>query len=272
MADHAELKKILYNGELQDAAEFDKIYEVISPACYEVIRVMGGKALFLEEHYARLTATAESIGETLPVSLETLKAQIADLAKANDVENYNVKLILNDFANGPRYYLFFTHTAYPTEEMYEQGVRTNLLESVRENPHAKIINQSLRDRADAMMAEQSLFEAILVNEKGQITEGSKSNIFFIKDGTLVTCPSEGVLLGVTRQRILRLVTEAGIPVKEEFIPANELADYDAGFISGTSPKVLPICCVGDVKLDVNDPTLRKVMKLYNNEIEKYLKA
>ena len=272
MSDQAMFRQFMINWQLYPSSDFSRLYRVMEPSCYEVIRVIGGRPLFLGEHYGRLTATAESIGQTLPFSRSELDGQISRLAEANGVRDYNVRLICNDFDRGWKTYLFFTPTSYPTAEMYEKGVATDLMISVRENPHAKIINQSLRDRADALMAERGLYEAVLVNEKGEITEGSKSNLFFIRDGLLCTSPADGVLLGVTRQRILRLAGADGIPVREEVIRADGLARYRAAFISGTSPKVLPIASVGEVAMDVSDPVLRRIMDLYDDEIRRYLEA
>ncbi len=271
MSDQAMLDQFMINWQTHPSADFSRLYTPAEPSCYEVIRLMGGRPLFLNEHYDRLTATARSIGQALPFSLSELEGHITDLARANGAADYNVKLIYNDFAHGGTVYLFFTPTSYPTAEMYEKGVATDFLNAIRANPHAKIINQSLRDDADALMAEKGLFEAVLVNEKGEVTEGSKSNLFFIRGDALVTSPAEAVLLGVTRQRILRLAAEHGIPVSQEPIPADSLGRFSAGFISGTSPKVLPIKNVGDkVRYDVNDPLLRKIMALYDGEIDRYL--
>lgn len=270
MGDQAMLQHFLFNGTLRPSAEFAALYRPAEPSCYEVIRVMGGRPLFLGEHYGRLVNTAASIGQRLPFSQAELDREITRLAAANGVEDYNVKLIYNDFDHGGTAYLFFTPTSYPTAEMYAQGVATDLLWSVRENPHAKLINHSLRSQADALMAEKGLYEAILVNHRGQVTEGSKSNLFFIAGDTLCTCPSDGVLLGVTRQRILGLAEADGIPVREEVIRADSLDRYAAAFISGTSPKVLPIANIGSVPFDVNHPVLRRVMGLYDQEIRRYL--
>ena len=272
MGDRAMLSKFMFHWELRNTQEFGACYKVRVPACYEVIRVIGGKALFLDEHYARLEGSAASIGKSLPFTIEELDRHISELMQANGVQNYNVKFIMNGFEEeeGPYLYLFMNPTSYPTEEMYRDGVATDLLRIVRKNPHAKIINQSLRDQADALMAEKELFEALLVNDKEEITEGSKSNVFFIRGDVCYTCPSEGVLLGVTRQRILRIAKEGGIEIREESIPAGSLSSFDAAFISGTSPKILPIARIGEIPMNPDNPVLRRLMALYDEEIRKYL--
>ncbi|MCI5746307.1 aminotransferase class IV [Eubacterium pyruvativorans] len=269
MKDHAMLQYFLLNGAQMDAACFDEVYREVQPSCYEVIRVINGKALFLEDHYDRFCHTLATVGQKPPVSCDTLGRMITELAERNGVQNYNVKVIYNDFRAGGNFYLFFTHTSYPTEEMYRQGVATELMRSVRKNPHAKIINDSLREQADAQIAAHHLFETILVDDQGNITEGSKSNIFFVRNGELVTSPASGVLLGVTRKHILHAAEAGGVVLKEEIIPADTLNSFDAAFISGTSPKVLPIARIGEQTLDVNDTALRRIMQLYDAEIRRY---
>lgn len=268
----AIFNKFTFNGKLYDTSQFDSIYRSTSPSVYEVIRVMDGTPLFLEEHYKRLISSAASIGKNISFPIESLNENIQALCKANTIKSNNVKLIINDFSSNPDgiSYLFFIHSSYPTEEMYRNGVTTGLYSAVRENPNAKIINQSLRDGVNEYLKNNSLYEALLVNKNDEVTEGSRSNIFFIKNGQAYTSPAEGVLLGVTRQRIIRLCTENSIKVHEENIPVASLNEFDAAFISGTSPKVLPISSIGDVMLSCSNNCLRKIMGLYDQEISNYL--
>ena len=255
-----------------------------SVTVYEVFRIMDGVALFLEEHYERLEKSMASIGKEAPLTLDELRERIEDLIEAQmdqgqgndaamDPRNHNMRLeVVTESEEGAAtaVNLTFAPTSYPSVEMYREGVSTDLLEARRNNPHAKIVNQELRESANAMMREKDLFEVLLVNERGEITEGSRSNVFFIKGEKVYTCPAEGVLLGVTRQRILRLCEEAGIEVVEAPIEVDALSDYAAAFISGTSPKVLPIARIGGVRLDVDDPTLRTIMRLYDAAIKDYI--
>ena len=64
-------------------------------------------------------------------------------------------------------------------------------------------------------------------------------------------------------KIIDIISGRGIPVKEEPISAAEIGSFDAAFISGTSPKVLPIASIGEEDYDVNDPLLRDIMKWYD---------
>ena len=266
MKDQAMLQKFLVNDEWKDSEDFQEVYRAMQPSCYEVIRMIDGKPLFLHAHFERFCATVASIDQPVPFTEAELREKLIALAAENDVKDYNAKLIYNDFENGGIVYLFMTHTSYPSKEMYRDGVKTDFLSIERENPHAKIINASLRDQADALMAKGNLFEAVLLDHDGNVTEGSKSNIFFLREGQLATSPADGVLLGVTRTQIIEIAGRAGIEVKEIKIPREEIGSYSAAFISGTSPKILPIKTMGEFTFDVNDPTLRRMMDLYDADI------
>ena len=104
---------------------------------------------------------------------------------------------------------------------------------------------------------------LLVNRDGVITEGSRSNVFFVKNGEIYTSPTDAVLPGVTRTVIIRILEDAGIPLHYCAITQDMLTGFDAAFISGTSPKVLPVANIGDIAYDVDNPVLRSLMARYN---------
>ena len=127
-----------------------------------------------------------------------------------------------------------------------------------------MMDRDLRDATDKAIRSGDLYEVLLVNSDGRITEGSRSNVFFIRNGEVYTAPADKVLLGVTRTMIIRIMEKAGIPLHYYSVKNDELKSFDAAFISGTSPKVLPIASIDGIPFDVNDPLLRYVMEQYNN--------
>ena len=121
----------------------------------------------------------------------------------------------------------------------------------------------MRGRTNKAIKSGELYEVFLVNRDGIITEGSRSNVFFIKNGEVYTSPTDTVLPGVTRTVIIKILEDAGIPLHYSAIKQEELSGFDAAFISGTSPKVLPVASIGDIVYDVDDPVLRFVLAQYN---------
>lgn len=230
------------------------------PSVYEVIRLTGGQPQFLPEHYQRLENSLGSIGMAAPFSCEKLAKSIRELAEEGGISDHNLKLEV-DVSGHSILYLAPTH--YPSAEQYAGGVRTELFRGERKNPNIKMMDQALRDATNAAIKEHGLYEVILVDRDGNITEGSRSNVFFIKKGEVFTSPLHQVLPGVTRGKIIDIVRSRGITVHEIPLAAADIGSFDAAFISGTSPKVLPIASVDDTAYDVNHSLLRDIMRWYD---------
>ena len=156
---------------------------------------------------------------------------------------------------------------YPEDEYYKKGVKVILYYGERENPNLKIVSTAFRAKISEKMKVANAHEALLVDRNGFITEGSKSNFFGIKDKKIITAKGEDVLRGITRHKIFKIAELLGIEVDEIDIKASEIMDLDALFISGTSVAILPISQVDNIKFDVNNETLRKIMKIYNELLD-----
>jgi branched-chain amino acid aminotransferase len=238
---------------------------------YEVIRVASGVPLFLEEHLNRLENSAKLTKISLKYDNEEIKKQLNLLIEKNKIYEGNVKIIFNHNLED-NFYAYFIKHKYPTDEMYADGVETMLYHGERENPNAKVINSNFRKKVDEKIAEAQVFEAILVDNNNNITEGSRSNIFMIKGNDIITASIKEVLPGVTRDRVIHLLKSLNFNVLESNIKYTELTKMDALFITGTSPKVLPINKVNDIKFNSpHNPILIKIIIEYNKLIEEYVK-
>ena len=263
----AILNYFMHNGKIYETLLFNDVYRVVNPSIYEVIRIMDGIPLFLEDHFERLKNSAALLRKELNLDFEEVRESIIKLVNLNDVKNNNIKVVINNFDNA-NVYLYFIKSEYPTEEMYKIGVKAILYEAVRKNPQAKVIYKEMREEINKKLKEKGSYEALLMKKNGEITEGSRSNLFFIKSNKVFTPPARDVLLGITRQKIIKLCYDNKIEVIEMPVLKDSLEFFDAAFITGTSPKVLPICSVEDLKFDVNNELLRKIMSLYDDEIKK----
>ncbi len=88
-------------------------------------------------------------------------------------------------------------------------------------------------------------EALLLDSKGHISEGSGENIFIVKDKTLLTPTTKNCLNGITRQSIIELAESFDISVKECELEYDELISADEAFFTGTAVEVTPITKVDD---------------------------
>lgn len=256
-------KFFIYNGEVKESTEFGDLYPKSKKLLYEVIRVIDKTPLFLREHFERLDNSIALANLTVNFSQKHMRESILKLIQENSVEDGNVKLILDE----ENTLVYSVKHSYPTIEMYETGVKTLLYFGERENPNAKVINKTFREEIDKILKETHCYEAILVNKKGYITEGSRSNIFVVKGSKVYTAPLETVLPGVTRKLIIKACEVAGLQVLEENIHHKEINNLDALFISGTSPKVLPISEVENMRFSSSsNNTIKRIMMEFDKII------
>jgi len=236
---------------------------------YEVLRVIEGKPIFLETHLKRMKNSFELINEKFTCSYEEISMKIDDLIKTEKKVEGNIKITYGVHEKILK--IFFVEHSYPCDEMYKNGVKTILYFGERENPNAKIVNENFREKVNSEIKDKDVYEAILVDKNGYITEGSKSNIFMVKDDKLLTSPTKAVLPGVTRGEIIKIAEKLGIEIKEAEYKYSDIDKLDGMFISGTSPKILPINAVNDISLNPNNGIIRKLMIGYDNEINQYIK-
>lgn len=264
---------IVHNGILKDCSEIEAfdMKKMTGKAAYEVIRIINGVPLFFEDHYDRLKATFKTIGKPLDLTNQQLAENIKRLKDKIGNVNCNVKIVVLDGVQHQEYVIYVSRSYYPADAEVDAGVRTGMVQIERKNPNAKIIDKVYKDAVEKRRTEGDYFEVILVDYKGRITEGSKSNLFFVKNGRIITTPEKYVLKGITRKYILEACGRAGFDVEQEFVRADEIGTVEGCFLSGTSIKVLPIKSIDDVILNSSaNPVISAVRQEYDRIISEYI--
>lgn len=264
--EHIKGAYFIKNNRIVDAADFDPRFMQAGQSVYEVIRIIGTVPLFVEEHLKRLNKSVNIVHRSLFISENEMMDQIQVLTKQCAIENGNVKLVLQ--YNGPNtetnFYAFFIEHYYPSESEYRTGVDTITFNAIRSNPNAKVANLDLNARINQEISTHKVFEAVLLDANGYITEGSRSNIFMIKDDTIFTAPLHNVLPGITRSKILAICQQQNYPVEERNLRPADLINMDAIFLTGTSPNVLPIKQVDSMCFSsAANPLLIEIMRQYD---------
>lgn len=261
----------LHNDKLKSSENFKDNYLLNGTSLYEVVRVVSGKAIFLCEHYLRLTKSAQKVGLEVTYNYKQLQECIKLLVEKNDCKDGNIKLIFNYNGNYKNFYAYFVRHTYPTNEQYSSGVRTLIHQAERPTPTAKVYNHKLRSKANKLIEEAEIFEVILLNKLGSVTEGSRSNLFFIKDNELYTSPDNEVLNGIVRGKVLKIADKLGVNIHHRSIPYNELPQFDAAFLTGTSPMVLPIKRINSLSFSADHALLSKIKEVYHDLVQENLK-
>lgn len=257
--------KIIENGVLN--LQTNKRPVQNNPVVYEVLRIVSGIPLFFTEHYARMNKSCQTMGSSIPLTEEELLVQIVRLSKVNQTETGNIKIEIAAGKPASGWMLCFIPHSYPTLQMYQAGIDVGFLHAERMNPSLKIEQPAIRERANQLIIDTGVYEVLLINHQNEITEGSRSNVFIIANGKLVTPPLKQVLRGITLGKVLEIAQTEKIEVEFRNVATHELNAINSMFITGTSPKILPVVKAGDMHFDIKHPILQTISVRYNEMIQ-----
>lgn len=286
----------IINGKIFDSSIIELDESKMSHAVYEVIRIIDGIPLFLEDHIERLHNSMENAGfDDNQISFfktNTLSKYINDLKQRYGTDNFNVKLavlkqqqacglvvncgILPKYSEGDNdfklfWLLYVSKSYYPSEKEVEEGLPVTLIEVERQNPNSKVLKLDYKALISEALSRTGAFEALLVNKEGYITEGSRSNVFFVKGSKVFTAPGDMVLKGITRKYVLEACKSIGIDVVETAVRAEDVLSFDGIFISGTSVKVQPVSEIDGKKINSwSTKVVRSIKEQFDNIIQNYV--
>jgi len=277
------------DGRVKDSADPGPAGMEGHKVVYEVVRVVDGVLLFYSDHFSRMVHSFNAIGMHLNITAGTLGEYARILLKVNGCRSCNIKIAVFEAESRQKCLLYISKSHYPSRDEIMVGVPAGLLRIERRDPNIKLLNNAYREAVSARIREGGYYEVLLVNDEGFITEGSKSNVFFIKGNKIFTAPGAYVLKGVTRKYVIEACRTAGFEVVEAFTGAAGLGTVDgvtgleavdgvAGhetvdgiFLSGTSIKVLPVSVVEDrLYSSSSNPVILKVIDEFDKLVEKYI--
>lgn len=260
------------NGQIETTKDLEIFQRIEKPPIYEVIRVIGGVPLFLEDHLNRMFHSAEIIGYNIDRDEKDIRSDIKTLILKNNIDKLNVKLLSTEIEGMGKVFLAYNiESFYPPEEYYKKGIHTTLFHYERNNPNAKVLFTSFKEEVAKALKERNAFEALLVSKSSHIPEGSRSNMFFVKGDKVYTAKASEVLIGITRKHIFDVCNKLNIKIVEESIHIDDLEKLDGGFMSGTSVNVLPISTIDNIKLDsINNRLIKEINNAYVREMENYI--
>lgn len=238
---------------------------------YEVVRLIDGLPLFLQDHLERLSQSISGSDISYPGNKRIIK-NLDLLIKENEFKEGNIRISLQG-SNGdePVLQCYFIPYFYPDSSMYLTGITLKIYPHLRPNPGIKKWDDHFRNSVSRYIIENEVYEVALKNQQNQITEGSRSNIFFIdKAGSLISTPLMDILPGITRKYVLSLAAGEGIQIKERTVSMASLDSLDSAFITGTSPKVLPVKQIDDFVFNVGHPSLRQLMEKFDQLVRQNL--
>lgn len=231
---------------------------------YEVVRLVGGQPLFWDDHASRLLA---SVAGAFPVDPARLLAESRQLiAAAGEAFNTaNLRLVLT----GDDHVIHLSPSYYPTPEQFAHGVPTGCLYRERRTPNIKTVDPDYKAAVaagfDQLRPFGRPFELLLVNRDGFITEGSRSNVFFIQGNAILTAPDALILRGITRRHVTDAIREAGAELVTAMLSVGQIraGAAEAAFLTGSPIDILPIAAIEETKLaSAGHPLIQAIHEAY----------
>lgn len=223
---------------------------------FEGIRFYHHQPLLLEPHLQRLQASARALLLDIPLSRADLGRAIRETIATYAGEHGYIRLIvtrgsgplgIDPYAcQQPRVIIIVDGLRMVDDAQRSRGIRcmiaaTRRLSSDGLDPRIKSLNYLNHILARMEAVQAGADEALLLNQQGKLSEGTADNLFLVREGELMTPPcSDGALAGITRDMILQLAAESGIPTRETSLSSYDLYNADECFLTGTGAELIPV--------------------------------
>jgi len=265
----------VFNGKIID--EKDAVLPISDKsfffdfAVYSSLKVIQGKIFFPDYHVERLLESAKIIELEHQFSKVQIKDMLNLVVEKNELKDAFLRVVLvgptgkEDIAK--IFVLPLTGVHYYPNKYYTQGVKVITYNGERRFPLAKTTDLLLSYVALREAQKSDAIEALLVDLKGNIREGTRSNFFAIKGNKLITPPKEKVLEGITK-KILMEICKSDFEVVEEDILLEKIKEYDELFITSTLFNVLPIKQINEIEFNSSFEKTKLIEKLFKEYYNK----
>lgn len=223
--------------------------------CYSTSR---GPAVFrLQEHMDRLINSAKILGfRDLPFTAKELMEATKETIRANGFKACYIRPLI--YHSSPNFNLnldsgfakvgiaAWEWGSYLGDEAAEKGVRANVSSFTRHHPNvmmtkAKVTgNYSNSVLAKTESSRLGFDEAIMLDPQGYVAECTGENLFLVRKGVIISAHTATILEGITRDSLITLARDAGIPVSEQPVSRDQLYIADEAFVCGTAAEMIAV--------------------------------
>jgi branched-chain amino acid aminotransferase len=251
--------------------------------CYDTVN---GPAVFrLSAHAERLVNSAKIMGfRDLPFTTEEIKQAIKDTVKANGFKSCYIRPLVYD--GGPNFSLNLDEGepkvgvaawdmgAYLGDEAVDKGIRVNVSSFTRHHPNVMMTkSKTSGNYANSMLAKTEscrlgFDEAIMLDPQGYVAECTGENFFIVRNGTLYTSQTSAILEGITRDSLVTLAKDLGIPVGEQLVSRDHLYVADEALVCGTAAEVVAVTEIDFRKIGNGHmgPVTRKLQQAFRSVV------
>ena len=260
---------------------------------YETLRSYNRKPFLLKQHFTRLRASASRLSlQGLPNDQELESRILETIPTVHPTGEVTIRILVTRGVGELSYdptacpnptTIIITRPHHnPPDEVIRKGVQLIVASVVRNHPRSVDPCIKSNNLLNNILAMQEAFrlgaaEAILLNQCGELTECSQSNLFAVRDGVALTPPlKSGLLEGVTRNFLFKVGAKLGIQVRECVLTEKDFHSVDELFITSTTREIVPVVSVGSQVIGDGKPgpitsalltKLREMAQAVNSPIE-----
>lgn len=230
---------------------------------FETIAVEHGQPVFLQKHLMRLDRAAAFLQLSSCKARNATPEQIRAYLAAHSISHHSVLKILLTKEN----LLFLTRPNPYTQKSYETGFRMDFSPVLR-NETSPLVTHKTLNYGDCILekraaAAQGLNERIFLNTKGQICEGTTTNLFLVRGGAILTpALSCGLLPGILREYLLETYD-----ITETILYPEDLNDCEECFVTNSLMGIMPVVQLGEKRFSCQTTAVR-----LQEEYQKRIKA
>ena len=246
---------------------------------FDFFRVWDGIPVFAEDHIMRLQNSLQMIDMNTGVSDEQWLEWFYQMIRVNKAERAGFRVVVTGGFSEDGYsipekkniYMMLHQLPQNDPKQYESGVKLLTSSYQRDIPSAKTTIYIQSMHLQPQIKKAGAFE-VLYHWKGEITECSRCNIFFIDEKGELHTPKNGMLKGITRKQVVAMAAEEKIPLHEREIFLDELPSMSGAFLTATTKGVLPVVKIDDTLIGNGEvhPVARKLQQLYERRVDNYL--
>lgn len=238
---------------------------------FDYLRTYGGRPFHLWDHLLRLKYSAEHIGLSLPNPLTEIQDIVHNVKKRNNLFEASIKLLVTGGTSADQFTPYHTGnlivfawplSSYP-QHFFTEGIKVTTTRLNRSLPTSKTTQYTSAIVAMRNGKSQNAVEALYLNANDEILEGTTSNFFAFKNGTLYTCCSDEVLFGITREVILKLAAPL-FPIENRALRYDEIEDMEEAFITASNKEIMPVTQIDAKKIGSGKvgPKTQQTMDLF----------
>lgn len=251
---------------------------------FEGIRIYHKRVFKLDEHLKRLYHGIAYLGFEMHIGYDELRALVLDVCKQADIEAGYIRLNVTrgsglgldpkNIDRTPNVMIMVSTLALYPPEKYEIGLTCNLspvrvIPADSLDPRVKCIGRYASNILAKQIANrQGAGDGLLLNHEGFVAEGTGNNVFFVKNGVILTPHvSCGILEGITRNTVIEMARKAGYRVEETNLTVYDVYSSDEAFFTGTATEVIPFVGMDGTKIGCGTPgeVTRQMMELFKEE-------